>query len=474
MGFTIEGSRSVIVQLREKSSDTQIVLLEIILEHMMTKFKARFNMRHRLMVAFVLISLVPLLLHTAFNSRNARAILTADANQSLLTAATETANSLDSFLMNNLEALRAEAQFPVLLQYISLPVEKRNDSDEELTILAFLNTLSRRNPFITSYMLLDATGKVLLDTVTEDIGEDKTDWRYFSYFVENPNLRTYISPVQFAPETDMPFLYFSSPVVNRNGQMMGVLVASYRADVLQDLLQEKNGIVGAGSFAVLFDEHHLHLAHGTAPEVNYLPITHLPDDEVALLRTERRLPNLPDDKLFALQLDNLEANLSAMRKQPFFEAQDVATNDDLNQVAVIELKTRPWAVAFFQPQEVFLASIEAQNRSTLVLSGLLGVVAIITAVGMGNFIAKPIQLLTRTVTYFTKGEMHVRTNIQSTDEIGVLGKSFNIMAEQVGILVHGLEERTFELEKEIANRKQAEIALRESEARYRSTATLTA
>ncbi|HLF91305.1 MAG TPA: PAS domain S-box protein, partial [Anaerolineales bacterium] len=291
---------------------------------------------------------------------------------------------------------------------------------------------------------------------------------------DSEDWQTYVSPVQFSPATGEASLYFSSPVVDRtNGQVLGVLRARYRADVLQELLAEKNGIAGAGSFGVLFDDFHLHLAHGTEPSVNYLPITRLPDNEAALLRAEQRLPDLPDDELFALQLDELEANLSAMRTQPFFEAEDVATGDAVNQVAVIEMKTRPWVVAFFQPQEGFLEPIQAQNRITLIASGLLGVIAIILAFAMGNFIGKPILQLTQTVSRFTRGEMGARANIKSGDEIGVLATSFNQMAEQVSVLVRGMEEHTQALEAEIKNRQQIEEALRESEARYRSTATLT-
>ncbi|GAB4581457.1 MAG: hypothetical protein Fur0022_42040 [Anaerolineales bacterium] len=438
----------------------------------MNKFRFRLNMRQKLAVVFMFVALIPLSLVTAMNTYNARQILIADANQALFAAASETANALDAFMVNNLEAVRAEAQFPILAEYLSLPSDLRTDSEQEQTVLAFLNTLTRKDSHIASYALLDAKGRNLVDTVAEDTGVDLSSQRYFTIFTGQENLRTYVSPVQFSP-TGEASLFFSSPVLNRSGHFLGVLRVRYQASVLQDLLAEKNGIVGTGSFGVLFDDYHLHLAHGLSPEVNFLPITRLSEKDLLFLQGENRLPDLPESELFALQLDELEASLSAMRTEPFFEARDVATGEDVNQVAVAEMTSRPWIVAFFQPQEAFLAPIEAQERNPLLMLGFLGATAAVTAIWMGNFLAQPIVKLSQSVAQFTRGNLNARSDIDSSDEIGVLAKSFNRMAEQVGSLLRGLEERTFELESEVATRKQTEIALRESETRYRSTATLT-
>ncbi|MCB9135940.1 MAG: PAS domain S-box protein [Anaerolineales bacterium] len=439
----------------------------------MNRFRSRFNMRQKLAVVFMIVALVPLSLITAINTYSARQILIDDANQTLFTAASETANSLDAFMQNNLEAVRAEAQFPLLFEFLSLTSDRRQDSEEERTVAAFLDTLTRKDSHISSYALLDAKGMDVIDTAINEVGTDKSDRRYFTVFVDQDNLRTYVSPIMFSPTTGDPSLYFSSPIISRSGQLLGVLRVRYQATVLQDLLEEKNGIVGAGSFGVLFDDYHLHLAHGLAPEVNYFPITRLTEQDYQLLKNEHRLPDLPEEQLYTLNLADLETNLSAMRTQPFFEAKDVATGADINQVAVAEMSTRPWIVAFFQPQDAFLSPIEAHERNPLLLLVVLGVAAIVGAFWMGNFLGRPIVQLSQSVAQFTRGNLNARADIDSSDEIGVLARSFNRMAEQVGSLLRGLEDRTYDLEKEVFTRKQTEAALRESEARYRSTATLT-
>ncbi|MFQ5616641.1 MAG: PAS domain S-box protein, partial [Anaerolineales bacterium] len=299
------------------------------------------------------------------------------------------------------------------------------------------------------------------------IGQDKSRREYFTYFQENGTDKVYVSPVQFSPATGAASLYFSSPVMNTSGELIGVLRVRYQAGVLQQILVEKNDIAGAGSFGVLFDEHHIHLAHGTAPEVNYIPIIRLPPSKIAELRAELRLPDLPDEEIFILQLDGLEEHLSNSATQQFFEAEDVATGEMINQVAITQMATQPWLVTFFQPQDIFLAPVEAQTRTAFILSGFIAVASVLAAFGMGHVLGVPILRLTHAVTKFTTGDLEARMNIVSSDEIGVLASSFNTMAKQVGNLVHGLEERTRELEKEIDIRERVEEALREREGQFR-------
>ena len=79
----------------------------------------------------------------------------------------------------------------------------------------------------------------------------------------------------FHPDSGEPYIYFSSPILSEQGEFLGVLRVRYQADVLQNLIEDKNDLAGSGSFGVLFDENHLHLAHGTASDVNFIPIIEL-------------------------------------------------------------------------------------------------------------------------------------------------------------------------------------------------------
>ncbi len=426
------------------------------------------TMRAKLITAFVLVTLIPMAILAILNGRNAQTALIADANQALFAVASQTAASLDTFIEANLKAIETEAQLPVLVDYLAIHRDNRQGSDAEEGVLALLRAIKNKDPFISSYAVLNADGKVVIDTLMVDMGVDKSVREYFSVFKEsNAPTSAYVTPVLFHPESGEAYLYFSSPVISDAGEFLGVLRVRYNASVLQNLLEDKNDLAGLGSFGVLFDEHHLHLAHGSAPEVNFIPIVELSVERVAQLRLENRLPHLSDDALFIMQLDDLEEHLSNPETQRFFEAEDVATGELINQVAIAQLETQPWLVTFFQPQEIFLAPVEAQTRTTLLLAAFIAAGAILSAFMVGQALGRPILRLTNTVTNFTEGNLDARTSIDSHDEIGILASSFNKLAEQVGSLLRGLEERTAELEIEVLERKRAEDAAKASEAQFR-------
>lgn len=95
------------------------------------------------------------------------------------------------------------------------------------------------------------------------------------------------------------------------------------------------------------------------------------------------------------------------------------------------METQPWVVLFTQPQEVFLAPIEAQTQATLLLAIVIGGVVVATAFVVGRLLAQPIVQLTETVTQFTASDLEARTEIKRADELGQLADTFNAMAEQL-------------------------------------------
>ncbi len=425
-------------------------------------------MRTKLITSFVLVALVPLAILAILNGRNAQIALIEDANQALFAVASQTAASMDTFIESNLNAIVTEAQLPVLVDYLALHHDDREGSEAEEGVLALLRAISNKDPFISSYAVLNADGKVVIDTLMADMGMDKSEREYFQFFKDGSLAsKAYVSPVLFHPDTGEAYLYFSSPVINEFQEFLGVLRVRYNTSVLQNLLEDKNDLAGSGSFGVLFDENHLHLAHGTAPEVNFIPIIELSAERIGQLRAANRLPHLSNEELFIMQLDDLEEHLSNPETQRFFEAEDIATGELINQVAIAQLESQPWLMTFFQPQEIFLAPVEAQTRTTLLVAVFIAIGAILSAFIVGQALGRPILRLTNTVSNFADGNLEARTSIDSNDEIGILASSFNKLAAQVGNLLRGLEERTAELEVEVVERKRAEDAAKASEEQFR-------
>ncbi|HXW00932.1 MAG TPA: SpoIIE family protein phosphatase [Anaerolineae bacterium] len=429
----------------------------------------------KLILAFLAVSLLALGLLAFLNERHTRAVLIEKAQQALLAAASKTAADIDTFINDNLEAIHTEAQLPVLAAYLSLPVEQRPGSPEEEALAATLRELSRKDKvFIASYALLDSQGRNVIDTVAFQTGQDESGRDYFQKPLETG--LPYLSPVEFVSSAaenssqtlDDAGLYFSSPVHNSlTGEVMGVLRVQYKPIILQQLVVQNNGLIGEQSLAILFDENYIRLAHGGAPDLILQPARAFDSNQITKLQAAGRLPAQQEIQPSTASPD-LVAGLDNAIFEPYFTTQLDTSGAGLNLAVVKELETQPWLVVFAQPQDLFLAPIQEQTRTTLFLAIVIAGVVAVAAFAMGQFLAGPLVHLTEVVTRFTSGDLEARAHLKSGDESGVLAASFNKMAEEVGSLLKNLAERTYELEAEIGERQRAEAGLQASEKKYRT------
>ncbi|UCC89332.1 MAG: GAF domain-containing protein [Anaerolineales bacterium] len=410
---------------------------------------AAFTLRTKLIIAFLVVSLVPLGLLSYLNSRTSRAALTNAANQALFATASQTVAALDNFFNANLDAISAEAQLGAFEKYLSLPAEQRLGSAEEAQVVTILRAAGRRDTAnISSYALLDRYGQNIVDTFAPDIGLDEQSFDYFQVPLETDE--PYASPVMLGELPGQAYVYFSSPVHNESGEIVGVLRASYNASVLQQLLAQSNDLAGPDSFGILFDENHIHLAHGTKPKTIFKFLAPPDPARVSELKAARRLPDLPIGQL-STSLPVLDQQLATSTDQPFFVTEDAAAGGRINRVAVARMKTQPWLVAFFEPQDVYLAPVKAQSRTVALLAVVIAGMVAGVAAGVGQLLAGPVTRLTAVADRIGGGDLTAQAEVEAGDEIGTLAATFNHMTTRLRELITDLErqvaKRTRDLER---------------------------
>ncbi|MEH2131844.1 MAG: diguanylate cyclase [Nostoc sp.] len=407
------------------------------------------GIRTRLIASFLIVALIPLLLLAFINTQTTEKALTDNAKQALSAAANETANRIDTFIDSNLDAVRVEAVLPGLERYLSLTPKQRDDSPEMQLATETLNRLSRKDMLnILSYALLDLNGKNVLDTYTPNIGKDESVQDYFKKPVQTEF--PFVSSMKQSPTIpNVVTLFFSSPVRNAKGDMLGVLRVSYNATVVQQLVTRQTERAGAKSFAILLDENNIYLAHSTAPKLLLKSIVPLPADVVTQLQKEGRLPNLPVKKL-ATNESKLKQALD--NKQSYLITSLSVTGNQVNLIAIAHLKL--WTVLFAQPLAVALAPVQKQIHDAMFLFAFIAGVVTIIAFAIGELLTKPIIYLTNVVFQFTAGNLDIRAKTSSKDEIGQLAKSFNNMALQLQTSFETLEQRVQERTAELLIAKE--------------------
>ncbi|AVH68033.1 diguanylate cyclase domain-containing protein [Nostoc sp. 'Peltigera membranacea cyanobiont' N6] len=409
------------------------------------------SIRTKLIASFLIVALIPLLLLAFINKQTTEKALTENAQQALSAAANETSNRIDAFIDANLNAVRVEALLPGLARYLSLTPKQRDDSPEMQLAMETLIRLSRKDMLnIISYALLDLKGKNVLDTRTLDISKDESVQDYFKKPLQTQF--SFVSSMKRSPRiTDLVTLYFSSPVRNAKGDILGVLRVSYNATVVQQLVSRETERSGKKSFAILLDENNIYLAHSIAPQLLFQPIAPLPLHVVTQLQREGRLPNSPIKEL-AINEPKLKQALDS--EQSSLIASLSGTGNQVNLIAIARLKYQPWSVLFAQPLAIALAPVEKQIRDAMFLFAFIASAVTIIAFAIGELLTKPIIYLTNIVFQFTGGNLDIRAKISSKDEIGQLAKSFNNMALQLQTSFETLEQRVQERTAELVIAKE--------------------
>jgi GAF domain-containing protein/HAMP domain-containing protein len=412
------------------------------------------SLRTKLILVFIAVALTPLSIITLLNNNSTRTALTNDANTALLAAASTTATQLDTFITQGLAFVGTEAQLPDFIAFLSLPASERADNADEVT--AILSVLTQQDPtYISSISLLDRQGIALLDTFTADVGINKADRDYFKQAIETG--QPYASEVEFSRTTGDASIYFSAPVRNESGKIIGVFRIRYNASILQEYIAANVGLVGANSYPVLLNANHVRLAEGNDPALIFKSIIPLDAATVGDLQAKLQLPPGSPQEL-STDLPGFEAGVANSHTQSSFaaeleaEAGDTSTSTDtvLEQAAVAPMKTQSWVVVFAQSQDVFLAPINTQVRNNIVLTLALGVVVALFGLFVAQTLTGPIVRLTKVAETVSGGDMNAQAQVESKDEIGTLAGAFNSMTAQlrdfIGTLEGRVAERTHSLE----------------------------
>ena len=358
-------------------------------------------------MALLLVSLSALAILAYFNTRFVQDALTNEANRVLRVAAEQTADNLDTFIDNTLVNIGSEAQIPALRDYLLLPTDLRFLSNEQAGVTRTLRFFRNRNPWFVSYALIDDAGTVLLDTTPIHSGLNVSHETYFQISTEEN--RPYISPITLSAD-GQPMFTVSAPIHGRfPNRIDGVLRVEYDANLFQELIQAQNNLIGDGSFAILVNEQQAYLAHGLDPSRRHTALAAM-DAELAV----------------HLQTDNA-----------FFTYQ--ASNNEIYRVAHLVLENG-WKLAFFQPEDTFLAPVQEHLNQTLGIVAIFTILILIAAVTMARLLSRPIVQLTRLAEEVTSGDLDATVELKRGDELGILGNALNTMTQQLKRTITSLEQ----------------------------------
>jgi GAF domain-containing protein/HAMP domain-containing protein len=425
------------------------------------------NLRTRLVSTLLAMVLIPLTILSIFQSQFLVNILQDETFHSLQIAADQTALGLDDFFTNHQQAVTAAAQIDAFAQYLELAPEQRHGSPEEQAVLLAFTALEANKKAaageLSSFALLDQNGVNRFDSLLDTPGSAISPVNLLSIGLDPEKIKqgerpqesdqdyflipihsgvSYLSPVQM-PNSTRSFFYISAAVRNASGQVVGVLRRRFDGIVLQQQIAQKVHLLGENSYPILFDENNIRLADTFTPQYIYKSVAPLPAQDMALLKANHRLPNLPDRMLATDYLDFQQVLQNADTQATFTTeiSSEYETNTLKEIGAITHLKAMPWKLVYLETNFSNLAQRSQQSKITTLVTTLVACLIGLVAMGAAQGFSSPITRLTQVAQRISQGDLDAQAPTASADEFGLLGLSFNLMTAQLRSLISSLEER---------------------------------
>lgn len=257
---------------------------------------------------------------------------------------------------------------------------------------------------------------------------------------------------------------YSEPIYNEQRRLLGVIAVDILLTEISEFLQTLN--ISQTGVVTIVERSNLMIATSTDQELAY--VNDYNQTSVRLPATESDQPLI---KAGAIFLSQQFGDLKAIKSDQLLEFY-LDKERYFLQVSPFKRKDGiDWLIVTIIPESDFMAQINANTRTTIVLCiGALGL-AMISGIYISRWITQPILKLSQLSTVIAEGDLEVSVPISGNREISILGQSFNCMIQRLQQSYTQLEaysqsletkvsERTQELEKEIHERKQAEQAIR--------------
>lgn len=398
-----------------------------------------YPLRTKLVIAFTLVALVPIVFLSIINNSTTRNILTRQSETRLGNLSSETAQKIDDYILSQLDIIRTEAQQPSLANF--LQSSSFNRAEYEAVALQTLLTFARKDPvFIVSYSILDMRGRNALSTDQSQIGRDESAYNYFTTPVADGT--PFISNLLF--KTSYPGIYFTAPIRADDGSIIGVLRAEYYASIFQSIVQSTSAERSAETQLLIFDRETLLRIAGTGErDRNYLSFKEFSPMQILELQAQQKLPSGVYEQAVFPSPD-FAAGIESITDQSIFKVTKGSRNETDIIAAGKTLSTQPWVVIAQQTADQIYAQAEAQARVNVFLSLGLTLFALLTAFGVTRVISYPIGILARVAEQITAGDLSARAALTTDDEVGRLSNVFNEMTARLSQTLSGLEQRVEE------------------------------
>lgn len=261
---------------------------------------------------------------------------------------------------------------------------------------------------VFSIKLPDTIGENLLST-SSSLSSLKNLYLYTLNFLD-----TRTSNLIYFNDHLPPASFVSTPILEDN-QLIGILMAEIDNEAIYQLVNDYTGLGKTGETILV-----------TEIQGQLLSIAPLRNTSKPL----QAIPKQSDFGAFILELLNGNRIITTVLDNQGHETL---------MVGRYFLPSLDWGIITKMDMSEILAPIDKLRLLSLIMVLATAGIVILAASSVAKAITYPIEVLTRKTRLMAEGDLSQRINIQSDDEIGKLGLSFNELGERLDTTIHNLD-----------------------------------
>lgn len=238
------------------------------------------------------------------------------------------------------------------------------------------------------------------------------------------------------------------PIIDNKGQIKGVMDADLKLNELQKMVEKYST---DKTYAYVIDGEGAVIAHPNKEEVqeiyNYKTLQKTvkeKDGQGKVIKDENGVPKTKKESIEVADELKEIVNLALNGESGIVEYKDKYGEKLISSYGAIKLPgdSKNWVVITTQKEKDAFAMIYDIRNRIMIVGFILLILAIILSYIASARLTKPLASLVELTQKASKGDLTVKSDYQSEDEIGVLSTSFNNMIDNMKILIFNIKEVT--------------------------------
>ena len=368
----------------------------------------------KMVMALVLAAVLPMSITAWYNySQNVDALANSE-RRNLESLAQATSGRLSQLAEDSRRVTAFVASGPDVYDLLAHPA----DADKRSLLLARLNSIVSTNADLHLLTLLDAHGTALVSTAPEVVNGN---YAFREYFKVAMGGRSFITSIIVGSVAGKAGVYFAYPVL-QNDQAIGVVTLRLRAEAIDAIVDSARNL-NREPFLVDGDGV---LIHHRAESLRFHSLADLgaaTQDRIAAdqrFRLKRvvslGMPQLADAVVGARHEGTID-----------YESTISKTREVAGYAPIVGVD---WVVGVTESRDSFEAPLRRIFLQLLLSVAAVGTFFVLLAIVFARSISRPVQALTHAADALKRGDYDAaRVRVKSDDEIGALGRTFNVMID---------------------------------------------